>query len=327
MRRSIVYATAAVLVSGTTIMTWNHLHKANPQQSDYTPFVASAAVHPELGNSESTTSKDAPSGQAPAASSPTAQMLGANKDQKYVTYKVQSGDTIEAIAANYGVSTESILDSNGLSAEDTIQIDQELLVPTTDGVVYEIKADDTLWDVAQDYSVTVSDIAQANPEINPDNLQSGQVIVIPGGKLSARGRLVASRGRAVASHKVSYWPTVGPITDDFGWRIHPVYGTKSFHDGMDIGVGVGTPVRAALGGTVTMASYNGGYGLTVRVDHGGGLATEYAHLSKALVKVGDTVEAGENIAYSGNTGVSTGPHLHFMVLEDGTPTDPMSWLP
>ncbi|HYG59147.1 MAG TPA: M23 family metallopeptidase, partial [Symbiobacteriaceae bacterium] len=113
----------------------------------------------------------------------------------------------------------------------------------------------------------------------------------------------------------------------FGWRVHPVYGTDNFHDGVDFDVAEGTPLVAASGGTVTMAGRYGGYGIVVRIDHGNGLVTQYAHMSQVSVSVGEKVAAGQHIGYSGNTGVTTGPHLHFMVMVDGTPADPMPWLP
>jgi murein DD-endopeptidase MepM/ murein hydrolase activator NlpD len=325
-RRSIVYATAALLLTGSTFMTWKHLHKADPQP-DHMSFVGSTAVHPELGENSEETAKDAPADKAPAAASATAEILQANKTEKFETYTVKSGDTVSGIAVDHNLKTDSLLDSNSLSEATTLQIGQELVIPRVDGVVYEVESGDYLYALASDFNVDVSAIAQANPDVNPDNLQPGQKLLIPGGRRDERSRNdLASRG-SKATHRLAYWPAVGPLTDDFGWRIHPVYGTKSFHDGMDIGVSSGTPVRAALGGTITMAARNGGYGLAIRIDHGGGLATEYAHLSQIDVKVGQDVKAGEHIGYSGNTGVSTGPHLHFMMLVDDSPVDPMSWLP
>ena len=123
------------------------------------------------------------------------------------------------------------------------------------------------------------------------------------------------------------WPAPASytITSPYGYRIHPVYKTKKFHSGIDVGAGYGTKVVAANGGTVTMAGWNGGYGNCIVVDHGGGLATLYAHLSSMSVSRGNTVSKGQQIGKIGSTGVSTGPHLHFEVLRNGSTTDPMAY--
>ena len=121
-------------------------------------------------------------------------------------------------------------------------------------------------------------------------------------------------------------PVVAPITSDFGWRIHPIYGTRRLHAGTDFGVDEGTPVHAADGGVVVEAGWVSGYGYTVIIDHGNGMSTLYAHNSEVAVSPGQTVSKGQVVSYSGNTGGSTGPHLHFEVRINGEPTDPMGYL-
>ncbi len=118
------------------------------------------------------------------------------------------------------------------------------------------------------------------------------------------------------------------VTSEFGYRSDPFTGQASGHTGIDIAVPTGTPVRAALPGVVTTATYDaGGYGYYVKVDHGNGMVTLYAHNSKLLVKVGDAVEAGDMVSMSGSTGRSTGPHLHFEVRVNGQRVNPRSYLP
>lgn len=118
------------------------------------------------------------------------------------------------------------------------------------------------------------------------------------------------------------------VTSEFGNRIDPITGKRKGHGGMDLAVPTGTPIRAALPGTVTVSKYNaGGYGYYVMIDHGNGLATLYGHCSKLLAKVGQTVEAGDIIALSGSTGRSTGPHLHFEARVNGERTNPRAYLP
>ena len=116
------------------------------------------------------------------------------------------------------------------------------------------------------------------------------------------------------------WPVSGPVTSGFGMR------WGRMHMGIDIAVPSGTAVHASAAGTVVYAGWNGGYGLLVAIDHGGGLATAYAHNTSLLVSVGQTVEQGETIALSGSTGHSSGPHVHFEVRVDGVPVDPLLYL-
>lgn len=123
------------------------------------------------------------------------------------------------------------------------------------------------------------------------------------------------------------WPVVGRITSGFGWRRHPVLKTNKFHTGIDIAVSTGTPVLAADTGVVLIAGWRGGYGYLVAIDHGRGLSTFYAHNSVLLVKEGDVVVKGQRIALSGNTGLSTGPHVHFEVRVNGDPVNPGPYLP
>ncbi|HWI16432.1 MAG TPA: peptidoglycan DD-metalloendopeptidase family protein [Vicinamibacterales bacterium] len=112
------------------------------------------------------------------------------------------------------------------------------------------------------------------------------------------------------------------ISSSFGWRADPLHGHRKFHNGTDIKLAYGEEVRAAAAGVVTFAGEQPGYGLVVKVDHGDGLETRYAHLSSTDVRQGMSIEAGSAIARSGNSGRTTGPHLHFEVRKDGQPIDP-----
>ncbi len=126
----------------------------------------------------------------------------------------------------------------------------------------------------------------------------------------------------------SRWPLSGRITSPYGWRRSPFGGTKrEFHDGLDIAGRVGDPVVATGGGKVVFAGWRSGYGQMVTIDHGYGYRTSYAHNSKILVKVGQTVKRGDVISRVGSTGRSTGPHLHYTVEYNGKIIDPLKVLP
>lgn len=122
------------------------------------------------------------------------------------------------------------------------------------------------------------------------------------------------------------WPADGRITSPFGYRMHPVLRKWKYHSGIDIAVSSGTPVQAADSGVVILSKWNGGYGNCVIIDHGQGISTLYGHNSVLLVREGETVTKGQVISRSGNTGLSTGPHLHFEVRKDGVPVDPLTYL-
>ena len=137
---------------------------------------------------------------------------------------------------------------------------------------------------------------------------------------AAQAAAAARAGAGAVTGPVSniglIWPVRGPVTSEYG----PRWG--GFHPGIDIGVGYGTPIEAAKSGTVIFAGYYGGYGNFVIIDHGGGVATAYAHQSHIAVSQGDTVRQGQVIGYVGSTGYSTGPHLHFEVRINGQAQNP-----
>ncbi len=123
------------------------------------------------------------------------------------------------------------------------------------------------------------------------------------------------------------WPAEGEITSPFGWRVHPIFGTQRLHTGIDIGADYGDGIRAADGGVVIHSDWMGGYGNAVIIDHGNGISTLYAHNSQLLVSEGQTVAKGQTVARCGSTGYSTGPHLHFEVRQNGSPVNPLNYLP
>ena len=133
------------------------------------------------------------------------------------------------------------------------------------------------------------------------------------------------------SAKKKLLPSVMPVeggwySSNFGWRIDPFNGVRAFHEGMDFMAEIGTPAYAAAGGVVIYSDLHPQYGNMIEVDHGNGLITRYAHLSKRLAKIGDVVLSGGEIGQVGSTGRATGPHLHFEVRQNGAPLNPSHFL-
>lgn len=123
-------------------------------------------------------------------------------------------------------------------------------------------------------------------------------------------------------------PANGYISSPYGYRVHPISGAVRFHAGVDIANSAGTPLYAAASGVVEYAGWNGGYGYFIRIDHGNGLTTSYGHIQAGgiLVRMGQEVVVGQNIARMGTTGSSTGNHLHFEVRQNGATTNPVDYL-
>jgi len=117
--------------------------------------------------------------------------------------------------------------------------------------------------------------------------------------------------------------TTSRLTSRFGYRIHPISGQNSHHSGIDLAAPHGTPVAATMDGVVVSAGRMGGYGIIVRVAHGNGIETRYAHLSRVAVSANQRISQGQVIGFVGSTGRSTGPHLHYEVRQNGTPVDPL----
>jgi len=169
------------------------------------------------------------------------------------------------------------------------------------------------------HSLTADELAQALDKL--DAVALGQIdwLTITESRLFEQK---VKRSRLPTQH-----PVEGVNTgSSFGWRIDPITGQSALHSGLDFPADTGTPIVAAAGGVVVFAGWHAAYGHTVEIDHGNDLLTRYAHASRLVAKQGDIVRRGQHIADVGNTGRSTGAHLHFEVLVAGVPQDPQKFL-
>ncbi len=132
--------------------------------------------------------------------------------------------------------------------------------------------------------------------------------------------------RSLLASTPSIWPARGWVTSDFGTRIDPLTAERRMHEGLDIATPIGQPVYSPSDGTVVFAGTEGGYGKVLVIDHGYGVKTRYAHLSEILPHIGDRVGRGDKVALVGNTGRSTGPHLHYEVRVNGVPENPRKFI-
>ncbi len=253
-----------------------------------------------------------------------------------ITYTVKSLDTPIGIAEQFGISPETILGGNPRLSEEAsaLQTGTVLIILPIDGVLHDVRAGETLERIAEYYSVTPEDIInyEANNLEFPFRLYAGTQIMVPGGVRevfvwSAPAPVQRSSGSGSTGSGVELVVTG---TGTFIWPVGYRRITQHFwygHPAIDIGTPEGTPVVASDTGTVTWAGWNiYGYGNLVVINHGNGYETYYGHLSQINVGVGQAVYQGSVIGATGNTGRSSGPHLHLEIRYYNSFLEPLSTL-
>lgn len=241
---------------------------------------------------------------------------------KISTYVVQPGDTVAKVAKKFGVSENTVRWANGLSKKDVLQRGQNLVILPITGVKHKVQKGETIQSIAKKYKVGVTDITDYNDLVESDILRQGDVLIIPDGEIvtvstpTKTAKVVPGSGvkkTGVPSSKGYY---IQPVVPD-GGRIRKTQGFHTRYNAIDVGAPVGTPIRAMADGTVIVTKspngYNGGYGGLTIITHANGSQTLYAHQSKISVSSGERVSQGQIIGYTGNTGKSTGPHLHYEI--------------
>ena len=235
------------------------------------------------------------------------------KPRKEIKYIIQPNDTLWKIAKKYNLHIDSIMSRNDISPLSTLSIGKSIIVPPKDGLYIKIKKNDSFASISREYSIPISVLQKNNP--NLDVLIPGKIIFIEGARfsLSKKKLLFGSFFRN---------PAEGIKTSGYGYRIHPIKKVRLFHAGVDIGGNAGKPVRSAASGKVTFAGKKGAYGNCVIIKHKHGYSTTYAHLKEIRCKKGQQVKTGEKIGTVGSTGLSTGPHLHFEIKQNGRYINP-----
>jgi murein DD-endopeptidase MepM/ murein hydrolase activator NlpD len=248
---------------------------------------------------------------------------GAPLSDQISIYSVHKGDTLSQIAKMFGVSVNTIVWANDL-AGSVVTEGQTLTILPVSGVRHTVKKGDTLKSIALLYKADVREVAQFNDLADDVKLAIGDEIIVPDGDASGHSSVLPLARKAVPAG-YSANPTArlrgvgGP--DLSGYFNRPVYGgvlSQGLHgyNAVDFAANRGTTIVSAAAGTVIISrnsGWNGGYGKYVVISHANGTQTLYAHLSEAVAYEGGHVEQGQLIGYSGNTGKSTGPHLHFEV--------------
>ena len=260
-------------------------------------------------------------------------------------YEVVSGDTLFGIVEKTNIPLDKIIELNEHIKDEnsTIRAGEELIITVpepelsverTEQLFLEeaydaevIYVDNDSWYTTQEevlqepstgFRKAVAKVSYRNEKETSKEIIKQEVLMEAVPKIVERGTKIPPTFIKPISG--------GRLTSRFGRRTSPTRGASSNHQGVDWGLPTGSTVVAASGGTVTKAGWGGGYGYVVYIRHPGGVETRYAHLSKILVSVGSTVKQGQRIARSGNTGVSTGPHLHFELRMGGVAVNPLNYL-
>lgn len=232
-----------------------------------------------------------------------------------IHYRVNAGDTIDSLAAQAGITVDTLVQVNHLPSPPLLTPGEILIVPPVDGTMIPVDSTETLGVLARHFRMDASTIRAVN-----DLRLGGQLppeLFIPAMSTDEAINPTASPDLGGVRQRVIRfgWPTKGVITQYF-WQFHP---------GIDIANDIGTPEVAADGGKVVFAGW-GSYGIYVEIDHGNGFHTIYAHMSRAMVSVGQLVTKGQLIGLMGMTGRATGPHLHFEIRYQGVPQNPLDLL-
>ncbi len=235
---------------------------------------------------------------------------------RLLEYQIQPGDTLWSISKAFDVDPDSIISCNSFVNVHSIQVGDVILVPNIRGIFVSVTGGETIFKYSSEYKIPPDFIMEVNGLFS-NELVPGMKIFLPGGRFS-------QMERAYALGEAFEKPCRGRLTSRYGYRRDPFTGKRAFHTGIDLANRVGAKVLAAREGKVDFVGSRAGYGNVVIISHSFGYRTVYAHLSSASVKRGQSVTRGQTIGYIGNTGRSTGPHLHFEVWLKNRLIDPLT---
>ena len=241
----------------------------------------------------------------------------------YQTYRVKPGDMIGFIADAFDVTQDTIISVNNIRQSRLIQPGQYLKIPSMPGIIYTVKKNgETAATIAEKYKVSADKTALANNISLDTELKAGTSLFVPEAELDWITRSEINGDLFKKPLHSRYW-----LSSNYGWRASPFNaGKRTFHGGIDMAVSSGTPIYAALDGTVTAVGYNATYGNYVIIAHHSGYKTLYGHMKTTACRKGNFVYTNTVIGYVGSTGMSTGPHLHFTVYKNGKTINPMAVL-
>jgi len=232
------------------------------------------------------------------------------------SYTVKRGDTLSEIAADNNLDVGTLISFNKIDDVRRLIAGSEITIPDIDGVPYTVQRGDSLDKIAERYQVTLENILDAN-DLQTSMIQPGQKLFIPGAEIS-------EYDYKKAMGTLFIYPTAGRLTSGFGYRADPFTGVRRMHYGLDLANRTGTAVKATMAGrVVTTGNQQRGYGRYVVIKHNHGFQSLYGHLSSIEVSRNQYVSQGQQIGLMGNSGRSTGSHLHFSLYKNNVPVNPL----
>jgi len=220
-------------------------------------------------------------------------------------YCIEKGDTLWDISKKLNVDPDSIISCNSFSNVHSIHEGDRILIPNVKGIFVNVSEGDTIFGFSSKYNLPPDLIMELN-DLRSNSLVPGMKIFLPGVRYS-------NMKRAYALGEAFDKPVRGRLTSGFGYRRDPFTRRRAFHTGIDIACRIGTRVHAAQGGKVIYAGIKHGYGRTIILEHKFGYKTIYGHLAHINISKGQWIKKGQTIGLTGNSGRSTGPHLHFEI--------------
>lgn len=243
--------------------------------------------------------------------------IGNNTSIAFSFYRVLSGENLSSVAEKFGLSMATVLSLNSLDNAHSIDVGEKVLLSTRSGIIFNTTNKESVHDIAERYGISAHDIMTVN-ELNSTDIQEGTTLFLPEANLSFK-----AMAEILGFQFINPVPRYRRVSSHFGWRRHPILGRRILHRGIDFAASIGTPILASKEGRVIFAGWNGGYGLHIVIRHSNGWTTSYSHQSKIFVKKGQWVTTGQRIGSVGNTGRSTGPHLHMELRKYGQAVNPI----
>ena len=242
-----------------------------------------------------------------------------DSELSYISYRVKKGDMIGFIADEFGITQDTIISVNNIHSSRLIQIGQYLKIPSMPGILYTVRKDgETVATIAEKYKVDAEKCSSVNNIGIDEPLVAGKSLFVPHAELDWVTRQEINGDLFTRPIKSRYY-----FTSMFGWRVNPFDSSKrTYHGGIDMACAKGTSVYAALPGKVVQAGWSNIYGNYVVVAHHSGYQTLYGHMNEITTEKGRFVDTNTRIGRVGNTGMSTGPHLHFAVYKNGRSVNP-----
>lgn len=293
--------------------------------------IASTATLTELGNplytNEEHTTNIGNDGEYLFKTVQTETIISRSKRRETIKYIVKPGESISGLATDFGLTTLTIKHANNLS-KNLLKVGQELRIPPIDGLFITIKRNDTLSTIAKRYHINVDDIIKYNNLSKDEPIFAGNELLIPGAIISKSSSIQYSKSGNISVPNFKATPYPGKFTWPTESPTH--YLSQSYyrwHGGIDLPRNNGWGIYASAPGIIQIRNNRDGYGKLIIINHGNGWVTYYGHLSEYKVNPGQYVEQGQLIGIMGNTGRSTGPHLHFEIRQNGAPLNPLNYLP